>query len=317
MENLVTIIVPIYQAEKYIRCCIESILAQHYTNWELLLINDGSSDHSGVICDEYSISDKRIHVYHQTNQGVSAARNKGLKEAKGDYLLFIDADDQIKSNALSILINLAQSNQLSILQYGIISYRDKLELEESSSIIPIIHIHNNLNEYHSFQYGVWGYLIHRDIYKNEYFTEGVRYAEDIEFITKCLACANRLGITNQILYLLRLHDNSAMANLNTYKQVADHLIVIRNLYKYEEGKNENVKCFINSQIIRLIKSYFSFFINNKTTAQEISQINQDYRSVYPLFSSQTWKDKIAFMMAYLDIRLYIGFLRFYVSKSIN
>ena len=87
-ETLVSIIVPVYNSAQYLRKCIDSILAQSYTEFELLLINDGSEDHSGLICDDYAQKDTRIKVVHKKNGGVSTARNRGIEEAHGEYVLF-------------------------------------------------------------------------------------------------------------------------------------------------------------------------------------------------------------------------------------
>lgn len=104
MEIKISIIVPVYNAEDYIGRCIDSIIAQDYSNWEMILINDGSSDFSGHICDRYSLFDKRIKVLHKLNGGVSSARNAGLGTATGDWISFVDADDYIKSTFLSSFI---------------------------------------------------------------------------------------------------------------------------------------------------------------------------------------------------------------------
>ncbi len=314
MEKLVTIIVPIYQAERFVRCCVESILAQDYTKWELILINDGSSDKSGYICDCYAAKDKRIKVYHQSNKGVSVARNKGLDEASGEYLLFVDADDYLSRSALSALIKTADTNNLSILQFGIKSYKNKAPGVVDNDSFQLT-IYTDLNKYHAFQYGVWGYLIDRSTYSKERFTEGVRYAEDVEYITKCIAHSKKLGVLSATFYYLRLHPQSAMANLHSYKQVADHLIAIRNLSSYTANKSKAEAGFINRQITRLVKSYFSFFIANQPQKTEMKQIKSDYRSIYPLINTQSIKERLGFMMAYLDIRIYIALLRFYVSQS--
>lgn len=98
---LVSIIVPIYNAEKTLRRCIDSILSQTFSDWELLMIDDGSTDQSGTICDQYAIKDKRIKVFHKKNGGVSSARNLGLDNARGEWITFVDADDQIISNSLN------------------------------------------------------------------------------------------------------------------------------------------------------------------------------------------------------------------------
>lgn len=315
MENLVTIIIPVYQAEKYISCCIESILSQNYNNWELILINDGSMDNSGDLCDAYSRVDSRIHVYHQSNKGVSAARNKGLQEAKGDYLLFVDADDYIDKMTLDTLVNIAKNNQLPILQFGVKSYREESENPKSVENSLKLAIYHNIKDYNSFQYGVWGYLLHRNIYSQERFTEDIRYAEDIEYITKCIVRSNKIGVLSATFYYLRLHALSAMANLHAYNQVADHLIVIRNLSHYTSLKNDTASKFINKQITKLVKSYFSFFIRNQLKRKEIRQINKDYRSIYPLINTKLIKERIGFMIAYLDIRLYVMLLRIYVIQT--
>ena len=106
-ETLVSIIVPVYNSAQYLRKCIDSILAQSYTEFELLLINDGSEDHSGLICDDYAQSDNRIQVFHQENAGVSAARNLGLEKHTGEHFLFIDSDDYIQERYLEELMKYA------------------------------------------------------------------------------------------------------------------------------------------------------------------------------------------------------------------
>ena len=99
----ISIIVPVYQVEKYIRQCIESILAQTFTDFELILVDDGSKDNSGKICDEYAEKDKRIRVIHKENDGLSDARNKGLDNASGNYFMFVDGDDYISPNMAECL----------------------------------------------------------------------------------------------------------------------------------------------------------------------------------------------------------------------
>lgn len=94
-DDLISVIVPVYNVEKYLRKCIDSILCQTYKNFEIILIDDGSSDNSGKICDEYLNRDERISVFHKKNQGLSEARNTGIKKAKGKYLTFVDSDDFI------------------------------------------------------------------------------------------------------------------------------------------------------------------------------------------------------------------------------
>lgn len=101
---MVSVIIPIYKAEKSIRRCIDSVLAQTYKDWELILVDDGSPDNSGVVCDEYAHNDSRIRVFHKSNGGVSSARNRGLDEARGERICFVDADDCLKPDFLSKMV---------------------------------------------------------------------------------------------------------------------------------------------------------------------------------------------------------------------
>ena len=114
----VSIVVPIYNAEKYIGPCLESIIQQTYSHWEVLLINDGSSDASGEICEKYAQTDNRIKVFHRNNHGVSATRNYGIEHATGKYVMFIDSDDTIEKNTLSDNVAKMEASDADVLIYG-------------------------------------------------------------------------------------------------------------------------------------------------------------------------------------------------------
>ena len=105
VESKVTIVVPVYNVEQYLRPCLESVIQQSYKNLEIQLVDDGSTDGSGLICDEYAERDDRVRVFHTENQGVSEARNRGITEASGEYLIFVDADDEIHKDLVMIYMN--------------------------------------------------------------------------------------------------------------------------------------------------------------------------------------------------------------------
>lgn len=111
-QDLFSIIIPVYNAEKYLNTCISSILAQTYTHYELILVDDGSTDQSSEICNRYAAQDKRINVIHQKNGGVSRARNKGIDAAKGEWICFVDSDDEVKPNWLEYYANNADADLL-------------------------------------------------------------------------------------------------------------------------------------------------------------------------------------------------------------
>lgn len=115
MNPLISIIVPVYNSEKTLDRCINSILEQTFQNWELLLINDGSTDRSREICDEYTLKDKRIKTIHKENGGVSSARNKGIKCSKGDYILMLDSDDSLELNTCESLMIMSEEKKQIVL----------------------------------------------------------------------------------------------------------------------------------------------------------------------------------------------------------
>lgn len=103
MNELISVIVPVYMVEKYLDRCVKSIVNQTYRNLDIILVDDGSPDYSGKMCDLWAEKDERIHVIHQKNGGLSAARNVGIKASKGKYLLFVDSDDYIADNMIKLL----------------------------------------------------------------------------------------------------------------------------------------------------------------------------------------------------------------------
>ena len=126
MNPEISIIVPVYNADRYLKNCISSILNQSFYNFELILINDGSKDCSGEICDNYASKDKRVKVIHKNNEGVSIARNIGIDMSKGKYIMFCDSDDVIEKDWCRSLYNLYTNNHNSVAVCGfnIINYRN-------------------------------------------------------------------------------------------------------------------------------------------------------------------------------------------------
>ena len=125
MKDLISVIVPVYNVEKYIGKCVESIERQTYDNLEIILVDDGSTDTSGLICEELARKDKRIRVFHQDNKGLSEARNKGLEKAKGEYIGFVDADDVIYSKMYEKLYETLIISESDFSVTGIVKYYGK------------------------------------------------------------------------------------------------------------------------------------------------------------------------------------------------
>ena len=116
-KSLVSVIVPIYNVEKYLNCCLDSVIGQTYSNLEILLIDDGSTDKSGKIADFYAEKDGRIHVFHTENRGVSHARNIGLDNMKGEYCILLDSDDALRRDTIEQAVSLLEKEQLDCVVY--------------------------------------------------------------------------------------------------------------------------------------------------------------------------------------------------------
>ena len=177
----VSIIVPVYKAEKYLNRCVDSILAQTFTDWELLLIDDGSPDRSGEICDEYAKKDFRIRVIHKENGGVSSARQRGLDEAVGEYTIHVDSDDWVEPNMLEELYEKAKQDDADIVicdYFNNIGTKQTICRQCPSSLEPKQVLIELFQQLHG---SCWNKLARRVCYK-QYgieFPRGINYCEDL------------------------------------------------------------------------------------------------------------------------------------------
>lgn len=209
--NLISIIVPVYNVEQYLKRCIDSLLAQTYSNFELLLINDGSTDNSPFICQEYVQQDSRIRLIHQENAGPSAARNKGIATAKGDYLTFIDSDDFVEADYLETLHTAAVSNQSDIAACNFNSFNEdrksflfsitsEMYFEKTYSVEEWLSLENSprYNLFLAFTFSPLK-LFKRKLFEDVYFPVG-KLREDDATIYKLYLKANQITFINRGSY---------------------------------------------------------------------------------------------------------------------
>lgn len=204
--ELVSIIVPIYKTERYIRDCIESILGQTYTNLEIFLIDDGSPDQCGKICDEYAKTDKRITVIHNENHGVSYSRNCGIKASTGEYILFMDSDDRINSTYVEEMVKHLQKYDFVVSGFlaFIVEKRKYEKWPEWNLPESITHLISKDFRYLFIPiYCVWGKLYRADIIKNKnvLFNEAVSCGEDGLFNFEYLKYVNSYNVANEAKYI--------------------------------------------------------------------------------------------------------------------
>ncbi|HCT89974.1 MAG TPA: hypothetical protein DF613_01125 [Lachnospiraceae bacterium] len=225
MEPLVSVIMPVYRAEHYLQQCIDSICAQTYSQLEILLIDDGSTDSSGEICDANAKKDPRIKVIHKEHGGVSRARNEGLDVAKGEYISFVDADDSLHSRFIENLVGICLKNDCDIAQCDYLSTaKSSLKLSLNPQYyIKLLNsgqaIHQLCSANDSSRYAV----VWNKIYKRELF-ESIRYPlnrihEDESIIYLLFWQANKIAVTNQYLYYYLRHTESIMGKPFSVKRL--------------------------------------------------------------------------------------------------
>ena len=241
MPNI-SVIIPVYQAERYLKPCVESVLQQTYADWELLLITDGCTDRSPAICDEFAAADERVRVFHRKkNHGVSEARNLGLREAKGDYIAFLDADDAFEPQALETLWSLLEQNQADtagcahlnltpsgsapelLLPAGVYSRSAILD----SIVYPLLGERLRWPVFNGF---IWRYLFSASILRSARITFEGAYLEDELFLMEYFCNAQRLAVTEEPLYRYLLNLNSA-----THKYMKDFLSVFDRFMERKEA----------------------------------------------------------------------------------
>ena len=220
----ISIIVPVYNTEKYLRHCLDSILNQSFQDFELLLIDDGSKDRSGKICDEYAEKDKRISVWHQENQGVSVARNVGLEHAQGEWIYFPDSDDIVIENALEIMMKMCVED----IDYVMCGYEVYDENGNCSYAIPerqerVISREDALMEMfaptdYRYQGYLWNKLFKASIIRdnNLRFVKGIKFNEDRLYNVEYLCCIikGNVAYTTVPVYHYVERSSSAMASLS-------------------------------------------------------------------------------------------------------
>lgn len=220
MEPLISIIVPVYNVAEYLYICLESILAQSWKKIEIILIDDGSTDESGKICDEYGKKDIRIKVIHQQNRGVSNARNRGLDYAKGDFIAFIDADDWVDRDYCEKLIELVQKTKADIGCCSLIGTDGRKEFEVDNQTLATGDRKTVLICDDSFEFFQW-YSINGPMCKiirkslieecgNLRFDEGLCVGEDLVFYVNLLLQAKKCVAEARTMYHYLIRENSAM-----------------------------------------------------------------------------------------------------------
>ena len=223
MISKVSIIIPVYNTEKYLHKCLTSAIVQTLKEIEIIVINDASTDNSLKIIKEFEKKDSRIQLINfEKNKGNGIGRNTALKKAKGNYILFLDADDWLEKNAAKLLYQKAKENNYKIVLMG---YLQHFQVSQKIQAMPVIYNEKDTNLHYYFLthtkgFGSmpWAYLYNRKLLidNNIFFTEGV-YFEDVNFVAKAIFNVQEIGVLNLPLYHYLVHKESITGFLNKTK----------------------------------------------------------------------------------------------------
>lgn len=221
-KDLITIVIPVYNVEKYIDRCVESIINQTYKNLEIILVDDGSSDNSPKICDEYEKKDKRIKVIHKENSGPSDARNIAIEKAKGKYISFVDSDDWLPKNSVEMLYKIILEKKVDIACGDIQEVFSKTTITQENDCQKINVFTNEealekLMYLQEFSNSASAKIYSLELFKNIRFPKG-RYYEDLHTTYKVFAKAKKIAQIENVVYYYFQNDSSIMHKKFTSKR---------------------------------------------------------------------------------------------------
>ena len=282
----ISVIVPVYNTEKYLRRCVDSILAQTYTDFELLLVNDGSTDGSGAICDEYATRDQRVRVFHKNNGGVSSARNLGLDNACGEWITFADSDDYVYPNWLTIF-NFDINNDYNLLCQGIeTSKRLKKSASDEGSVSFGINYTGNV------QCGLEQLLLERILgypviktFKRKLiearcvrFDTMLKYREDEKFILDYVRMDDKMASSDKIGYYYFMPDYQAKYNELSNLELSRHQYQTVLKLRCKEY-SELFKFFLNDYIDCLLSAFATKSRDKNDIIHELHILSNRHRNL--------------------------------------
>lgn len=276
----ISIIVPVYRAEKYLHRCVDSILSQTFSDFEVLLIDDGSPDKSGQICDEYAKKDSRIRVFHKENGGVSSARNVGLNNATGLWVGFVDSDDWIGEEYLSAIMKIKED--VDVVHFG---YQKEVSFSKYKKYFIFIPQYITKTECLSptiFSSGCYTYFFKLTLLRENgiVFNKNVKYSEDREFIIKALLKTNKnIFITTNVEYRYAYNVSSAVHQTRNYMNLFDDIYVLRNIHDFVKTENIQMDSQEQNFINQLLLNSFIYVYSTQAKDTPFYEIRQTIEEI--------------------------------------
>lgn len=314
MKPIISIIVPVYNVEPYIKDCIESILLQEFSNFELVLINDGSSDNSGAICDEYSQRDQRIKILHKEYGGVSSARNIGVSIAQGEFIGFVDGDDRIDKSMFKELYRLCleTNSDIAICKLGreIDGEIINSEEEEFIKVMDNNEAMKELFKGNLYRFSLCNKLFKISCFKNVYFPEG-RIHEDLATTYKLFSNSNKAVYTSFLGYIYVKRKDSILTSKFNKKRLDAFLgweeIIVFMDSRYPYLSNEFLCCFAYGSVdnIHYILNQVESTDEKKTYLELIKQVVRKYFRKLTFSTTLSFKYKLTLALLIFSTNILI------------
>jgi len=307
-QNLVSVIIPIYKAEKYLSMCVDSVLNQTYQNLEVILVDDGSPDNCPAICDEYAQKDKRIRVIHQKNAGLSMARNAGLDICTGDYITFVDSDDALHIDFVARLLAACEDNSAEIAiadfkKAAVAEYLPKITAPLENKPVRVVDGHEaNMMIYRRPEWvrmiTAWGKLYRRKVFACERFPI-IKLHEDEALVYKLLYRCQKVALVDELLYFYTDNPDSMMANRFKPERMTMIEILDERLAFYREnGENGDLIRFTQNRQFMFAAEYYLHTADNKPFRRKARK--KQWALYWPLMRSSYWlRRKLVYTYAML------------------
>lgn len=274
MKPLISVIVPVYNASKYIERCINSILNQSEKNIEILLIDDGSQDDSYEVCERLLSRDNRIRLFRKENGGAGSTRNYGISRSEGSFIGFVDADDWIEENMYEYLLNILNEKNADIACCSIEYYSQKRRYRQSYSNVEVCEFSSKeaVKEFlmcKTISSGVVDKLFKKQIFDNLRFREGITH-EDNWMIIRCMSLSHKTVYSNKCLYHCYLSPNSVSRKEFSERRF-DRIVVWKDNIKFLE---KNYPDIVNMGYANLLRAYLDLYVESSIDKKYISEKNK-------------------------------------------
>jgi glycosyltransferase involved in cell wall biosynthesis len=320
MDNLVSIIIPVFNVENYLPCRLDSVLAQDYANIEVILINDGSTDGSSMICDEYATKDFRVKVYHKKNGGVSSARNLGIRKSNGQFIAFVDSDDFVEQDFISFLYNNLTQYNADISSCCYYFYRDNVKTPSAG--YNENYLFNNFEGIincidRGFFSEIYNRLYRREILENVEFDENIKISEDHLFNFNAYFNSNKSIHVGVPKYYYVWRQDSAMETRNRLNE--DRLYMVEQMKKKIEKMQTANKLLqqhiFAREVIENIILLIQIAKSGDTRSYESKRIEiqdrlKNFNNQIIWNETLSWKFKIVLLINSINGRLLNRFLKY-------